>query len=69
VKWTRGALIFGFLLYIFLWILFFAGASAFLPLLVIPPVLVVLVGGGNFLDQFLGIKHRAPKFRDRDEEK
>lgn len=69
MKWTRGTMIFLFLLYIFLWLLFFAGASTLLPLLVVPPVLVVLVGGGNFLDNFLGIRHRPPKFRDRTEEK
>mgnify|MGYP006270267493 FL=1 len=69
MKWTRGTLIFGLFLYIFLWLLFINGASTLLPLLVIPPVLVVLVGGGNFIEHVLGIRHRAPKFRDRDEEK
>lgn len=69
MKWTRGTLIFGFFLYIFLWLLFFNGASTLLPLLVIPPVLIVLVGGGNFLDHFLGIRRRPPKFRDRNEKK
>jgi hypothetical protein len=69
VKWTRGTLIFGLFFYIFLWLLFIKGASTLLPLLVVPPVLVVLVGGGNFIEHVLGIRHRAPKFRDRDEEK
>lgn len=69
MKWTRGTLIFGFLLYIFLWILFLNGASTLLPLIAVPPILVVLVGGGNFLDNVLGIRRRPPKFRDRNEKK
>lgn len=69
MKWTKGSLIFGVILYVFLWLLYLHGARNLLPLLVIPPVLVVLVGGGNFIDYVMGIRHRAPRFRDRSEEK
>jgi hypothetical protein len=68
VKWTKGTLLVGLVLYVFLWLLFFHGARNLLPLLVIPPVLVVLVGGGNFIDYVMGIRHRAPRFRDRSDE-
>jgi len=38
------------------------GSTALLTLVITVTVLVVFVGGGNWIQQWLGIKRRAPRF-------
>jgi hypothetical protein len=47
-------------------IIAFNGANTLLEPLLIPLVLVVMVGGGNWLSHYIGLPGRAQKFRDRD---
>jgi uncharacterized membrane protein YecN with MAPEG domain len=54
--------------YLFLWALAFAGARNLVPILLVPLVLAVLVGAGNFLNHTLGIKRKAQQFQERDGE-
>ena len=65
MKWTKGTIVVGVVLYIFLWVLYLHGATQLFAVLVIPPVLAFLVGGGNFLDDFLGIRRKAQEFKKR----
>jgi len=62
---TRVTVVVGVLIYIGLWALVVAGASALMPILVVATVLVVLVAGGNLLQSYMGIPGRAQKFRQR----
>jgi membrane protease YdiL (CAAX protease family) len=60
--------VFGLLLYIFLWVLALNGDDGLVAPLLIPLVLVVLVMAGLALDRYLGITPRKQHFRDRDDE-
>jgi hypothetical protein len=60
---TKITIGFAVALYIFLWILFFNGASELLTLLVIPLVLVLLIGLGSWMTRAIGLPTKAPQFR------
>lgn len=66
MKVTKITIVVGVLFYSFLLIIAFNGANTLLEPLLIPLVLVVMVGGGNWLSHYIGLPGRAQKFRDRD---
>jgi hypothetical protein len=68
VKVTRTVIVFGVLVYLFLWVLVLNGADQLVEPLVIPVVLVALVIAGVALDRYLGITPRKQHFRERDDE-
>jgi hypothetical protein len=47
------------------WIIYAAGATWMLGLLVTGPAILVLVAAGNLMQDWLGIRHRPPQFADR----
>ena len=55
----------GLAVYIFLWVLALNGASSFVPALVVPLVIAVLVAFGVWLNRFMGITPRAQHFTPR----
>ncbi len=65
---TRTAIVLGMIAYAALWMIVIAGATAFLPLVVVITVLVLLVAGGNLLQSFMGIPGRPQKFKTPDDE-
>ena len=72
MSWVRGTLLAGALLYIALWILVLSSRSAhaLIPFLATPLVLVLLLGGLNWLSSYIGLPSRPPKFekpRDKEE--
>lgn len=64
---TRITIVLGIVLYVFLWILALHGATMLMPLLAVPLILVVLIGAGNLLENFMGIRRRG-RGPDRDGE-
>ena len=69
---TKTAIGVGVAIYIALWFVALNGANRLIPLLAVPLILVVLVGAGTLMQDFIGIPGRSPKFRkpdDDDEEK
>ena len=52
------------LFYVFLWVLALNGVSSLTPVLVVPPVLAALVAFGVWLNKFMGITPRRPRFVD-----
>ena len=52
------------LVYLALWGVALSGASSLVPLLLIPLALAVLVAGGNWLSQYMGLPSRSPKYHD-----
>jgi hypothetical protein len=66
MKVTKATIVVGVLLYVFLLILAFNGATILLEPLLIPLILVVMVAGGNWLSHYMGMPGRSQKFRDRD---
>ncbi len=66
MKVTKATIVVGVLLYVFLLILAFNGATILLEPLLIPLILVVMVAGGNWLSHCMGMPGRSQKFRDRD---
>jgi hypothetical protein len=67
VKVTRAVVVFGVLLYLFLWVLVLNGADQLVEPLVIPVVLVALVLAGLALDRYLGIIPRKQHFHEPDD--
>jgi Ca2+/Na+ antiporter len=67
VKFTRSVAIVLLLIYIFLWVLAFNGASRLIPVLAVPLVLALLVAVGVWLNRFMGITPRRQHFQDRDD--
>ena len=65
---TRATLIVALLLYVFLWVLAFNGASGLVEPLLIPLVLGVIIALGVALTRFMGIPPRKQHFDDRDSE-
>jgi hypothetical protein len=51
-----------------LWGIALNGGSRLVAPLTVPIVLVVLVGGGNWLNNFMGIERKPQKFRKRNDE-
>jgi fatty acid desaturase len=68
VNVTRATLIVALLLYVFLWVLAFSGASGLVEPLLIPLVLGVMIALGVALTRFVGLPPRKQHFGDRDEE-
>lgn len=60
---TKATIVFLAVVYLFLWGVALNGASGLIPLLSTPLVLVVLVGGGNWLTATMGIKRKSPQFK------
>ncbi len=55
-------MVFVALFYVFLWVLDLNGMTSLTPVLVVPAVLAVLVAFGVWLNNFMGITPRSPKF-------
>ena len=69
MSYRRGAMLACGLVYALLWGVALNGANGLIGPLAVPLILVVLVGGGNWLSNFMGLSAKAPKFRNpRDEE-
>ena len=68
MKWRRIGIVLGGLLYLLLWAIALNGGSIFVAPLTVPIVLAVLVGGGNWLNNFMGIKRKPQEFRKRNDE-
>jgi hypothetical protein len=68
MKYRRLGIILGGLVYLLLWAIALNGASGLVAPLTVPIVLVVLVGGGNWLNNFMGIERKPQKFRKRNNE-
>jgi hypothetical protein len=66
--WRRIGIVLGGLVYLLLWMIALNGGSRLIAPLTVPIVLVVLVGGGNWLNNFMGIKRKAQEFRKRNDE-
>ena len=66
---TRFAVVLGVVTYVGLWVLALSGASALVPMLLVPPVLVALIALGAWLTRTIGVPTRAPKFRDPREDR
>jgi len=59
-------MVFVALFYVFLWVLDLNGMTSLTPVLVVPAVLAVLVAFGVWLNNFMGITPRSPKFVEPD---
>jgi len=68
VTYRRLAIVLGGLIYIGLWVIALNGASRWVPPLMLPLILGVLVGGGNWLNRFMGIERKPQQFRKRNDE-
>ena len=68
MKWRRLGIVLGGLVYILLWMIALNGGSRLIAPLTVPIVLIVLVGGGNWLNNFMGIKRKPQEFRKRNDE-
>jgi hypothetical protein len=69
VKWRSLGIVLGGLVYLLLWGIALNGGSRLVAPLTIPIVLAVLVGGGNWLNNFMGIKRKPQEFRKRNDER
>lgn len=65
---TRATLVVALLLYVFLWVLAFNGATSLVEPLLIPLILGVIIALGVALTRFMGLPPRKQHFGDRDEE-
>ena len=68
MKWRMTGIALGTFMYLLLWIVALNGGSRMVAPLTVPLVLGVLVGGGNWLNNFMGIKRKAQEFKKRDDE-
>lgn len=68
MKYRILALVLGGLIYIALWIVALNGANRMIPPLMLPLILGLLVGGGNWLNRFMGIERKPQEFRKRNDE-
>jgi hypothetical protein len=68
VNVTRATLVVALLLYVFLWVLAFNGATSLVEPLLIPLILGVIIALGVALTRFMGLPPRKQHFGDRDEE-
>ena len=64
MRFTRTVAVVVALFYVFLWVLDLNGVSSLTPVLVVPPVLAALVAFGVWLNNFMGITPRRPRFVD-----
>ena len=65
MKWRITAAVLGLIVYVFLWVIALHGARMMYVPLTLPVVIGVMVGGGNWLNGFLGITRKAQKFYNR----
>ena len=68
MTYRRLAIVLGGLIYIGLWVIALNGASRWVPPLMLPLILGVLVGGGNWLTRFMGIERKPQQFRKRNDD-
>ena len=68
MRFTRAVAVFVALFYVFLWVLDLNGVSSLMPVLVVPPVLAALVAFGVWLNHFMGITPRRPRFVDPEDD-
>lgn len=61
----RATLVTAVAIYAFLWVVALNGASAMIPLLVVPLVLAGMIALGVALQRFMGIPPHKQHFRDR----
>lgn len=64
----RGTLVAAVLVYVFLWVLAFNGASGMIPLLAVPLILAAMIAAGVALQRYMGIAPRKQHFRDREDD-
>ena len=69
MKWRSLGIVLGGLAYLLLWGIALNGGSRLVAPLTIPIGLAVLVGGGNWLNNFMGIKRKPQEFRKRNDER
>ena len=62
MRWRALGVAPGVLVYAGLWAIVAAGATALAVPLILVPVLLVLIGGGNLLSGWLGVQRKAPQF-------
>ena len=62
IKWRLAGLAILALFYVGLWLCVMAGATGLVGVLITIPVLVLLIAGGNWLQNWLGVQRRAPQF-------
>jgi hypothetical protein len=65
VTFTRGVALVVLALYVFLWVLAVNGVSSLVPVLAVPLVLALLVAFGVWLNRFMGVTPRRPRFEER----
>jgi Cu/Ag efflux pump CusA len=68
VSVTRATIFAAVVIYVFLWILAFNGASSLIGPLAVPLVLAVIVALGVALQRFMGLPARKQHFRDREDD-
>ena len=68
MKYRRLGVVLGGLVYLLLWAIALNGGSRLVAPLTVPIVLAILVGGGNWLNNFMGIKRKPQEFRKRNDE-
>ena len=68
MRFTRAVAVLVVLFYVFLWVLALNGVSSLTPILVVPPVLAALVAFGVWLNNFMGITPRRPRFVDPEDD-
>ena len=65
---TSATIFAAVVIYVFLWILAFNGASSLIGPLAVPLVLAVIVALGVALQRFMGLPARKQHFRDREDD-
>jgi hypothetical protein len=66
MRWRALGIALGVLVYAGLWVVVAAGATALAAPLVLIPVLVVLIAGGNLLSGWLGVPRKPQQFNRPD---
>ena len=64
----KTTVVVGVVLYVVLLFVAFSGASSLGPILLVPLILAIMVGGLNWLSSFMGLPVRRQKFRRRDDD-
>jgi uncharacterized protein (DUF2062 family) len=67
MMWTKLTIVVGIALYVGLWVIAANGATSLVGPLAVPPILLVLVAGGNWLGHFMGVSSKPPKFKQPDD--
>jgi hypothetical protein len=69
MKFTKAVAIFVVVLYVFLWILALNGVSSLIGPLAVPLILVALVALLVWLQRFIGITPKSPRFVEPKDDK